>query len=163
MRYICTWGGWRRDISVFFFFFESVMGIICKKARRLYAMYLDECGFVWFQSVKGLTDFPFVELNFNLYTDLNNFTLKSRIVAIVSNVKWAPRFARHHSKHRQIVHMANTKLSELKITKMRWYHNTKSSRERKKNARNWARVKNSFAVEKGSWWMRLNSLYWVGG
>lgn len=65
--------------------------------KDVMCMCASECwhngGFIRFQSPKGLTDFPFTGFNFNLYTDLNNFTLKSRIVAIVWNTKCAPRFA----------------------------------------------------------------------
>lgn len=69
-----------------------------------------------FQSPKGLTDFPFTGFNFNLYTDLNNFTLKSRIVAIVWNTKCAPRSYQYAHKGFSIhVHEFN----RLKIARAR--------------------------------------------
>lgn len=69
-----------------------------------------------FQSPNGLTDFPFAKLNFNLYIDLNNSTLKSRIVAIVSSSKMRTEVVPHERFY-------NTSgwIYRLKIAKMRWY------------------------------------------
>lgn len=108
------------------------------RKRRTHCIYEIVCshnrGLARFQSPKGLTDFPFTEFNFNLYTDLNNFTLKSRIVAIVSYPKCALRS--HQSEHKSF--------SRLKTVKMPW-HRIPSLQVEASAKKHWA-ARNSTAM-----------------